>query len=432
MFTKVFLFFFGFHFALALKCSPVVPMKTVLKIAFKSEHCTNTDNDDNSTTHGYFQVAAEISGDLYPRLKLAGRVVGPLISELKFVLDHKKHHWRAYYYLPINGKYLANVEIRYINFSIKDYENAEVHSTKNEIFTDFAFETSSNLNMTLSTKDCTLPDLNKEGFWRPMVTTKISSKWMLDPGNERPTNEQKYLFELLANNLIYQPRYCNMKQVQQCTDEASSQEIGFVGDSQMRHLSSDVYTALTDINIDFDNSIQKTDKSIHLTAHTHFIVDNFASMEFNDDELRQLSNCTVIVVNFGQWHLSWLMKIYFNRRPYSLSDFVHLVQSNLKRYRELFPSAKIFYLGTMAIGQNYRLYLPADDTRKDFRTDWILREFNAMAMDACWQVEGVRCLNMFEITNVVRDLSYDFSHFKAPVGPQLALALLTALCNDGL
>ena len=41
-------------------------------------------------------------------------------------------------------------------------------------------------------------------------------------------------------------------------------------------------------------------------------------------------------------------------------------------------------------------------------------------------------MNLFEMGNVFRDLSYDGGHFKSPVGSQMALAVLTILAQDGI
>ena len=41
----------------------------------------------------------------------------------------------------------------------------------------------------------------------------------------------------------------------------------------------------------------------------------------------------------------------------------------------------------------------------------------------------VKCLNVYEISNVVRDLSYDTYHFYAPVGTQMALAIINVMLD---
>jgi hypothetical protein len=41
----------------------------------------------------------------------------------------------------------------------------------------------------------------------------------------------------------------------------------------------------------------------------------------------------------------------------------------------------------------------------------------------------VKCLNVYEIGNVVRDLSYDTYHFYEPVGTQMALAIINVMLD---
>ena len=287
------------------------------------------------------------------------------------------------------------------------------------------------LNSTNPSRECSLEDMNRKGVWRSLVPLNMSSKWMLDQGDVQLSAEQVTLVEFAPGKLIFQPQHCtinDVKQTEQCIDATNGQELCFVGDSQMRHLAGEVAAALEHMKIKFDNNNHKTDKKVYLSAKSHLIIDNWGSMEFSPAEHSQLSNCSVIVVDVGQWQLSWAM-INQRKEPFRLQEYADLVQRILRKYTELF-TAKLFFVGSMPFGQNHRIYFPVGEPGKDYRTDIILREFNIVAMDACHQVIGANCLNLFEIGDVLRDLSYDLAHFRAPVGSQSALALLSGICNQ--
>ena len=61
------------------------PIKTTLGIHFNSSHCSHS-----KTIVGYFQVEGNNISEDFQNLKLAGRIVGPEISELVFY-ENKLH-----------------------------------------------------------------------------------------------------------------------------------------------------------------------------------------------------------------------------------------------------------------------------------------------------------------------------------------------------
>ena len=422
------------------------PAEMVRGYKFLVLHCsTAVEHSENShPTRGYFQIGIEnnsivpaFSKRFYQGIKLSGRIVGPIITELVFTLDILQLLWRSYYYLPFGGGYRANIEVRYLNFSHNDYEYATVYSTQNEVLRDAFFEVQAREKNKLfdsinHTKECTVTTFSRGGFWKSLVPLRMHPKWLLDEGFLQVPEAQKENIATLADKLLYQPKSCHIKRIEDvkhCKFKANAREICFVGDSQMRHMAGTIYGIFEENATFFQSPFnQKTDKMVYLNSHMHFAVDNWVDMKFTEEQTSQLARCSAILLNFGQWHLSYATWIDLKRGPYLLPEFVELVNKTLHSYLRLF-SAKLFYLGTMPFGQAARLYIP-NHPEKDHRNDVVLREFNTAGMAACRRVKGARCINLFEMGNVLRDLSYDLCHFKAPVGTQMALAVLTMLCND--
>jgi hypothetical protein len=119
--------------------------------------------------------------------------------------------------------------------------------------------------------------------------------------------------------------------------------------------------------------------------------------------------------------------------PHTASDYARLTNTTLTKYRSLYPTHKILFIGTLPFGVFHLIYATVDDTEMmfDYRNDVVLRALNAAAMDTCRALGSFGCLNLFEVGNALRDLAYDTCHFKAPVINQLGLAVVTTLCNDG-
>jgi len=130
--------------------------------------------------------------------------------------------------------------------------------------------------------------------------------------------------------------------------------------------------------------------------------------------------------------MSFLRKL----NNFSPTDYAALVNQTLWTYITQYPKSTLYFVGTFPFAQNFRLYLYPPT---DFRNVVVSRVINAAGIKVCNRIQQhalgtkrlVRCMDLFEMANVVRDLSYDtMSHFKAPVGLQMALAVMTRFCND--
>lgn len=428
-----------------------------LGFSFNVSHCIyrlgNITQTHGIEKGGYFLVVPVGVAALSNNLAIVGRIVGPIISELIFSPEYdiriERRKYKAIYYHLVPGIYRVNIEIRYTNFDPDSYENAIVYSINNEIVKEYFFEVppitllkrtnSTSIDERMHLHNCSVNALSKGGHWIALATHQMPSKWLLDEGFLQISAQQKFLTAQLTDSLLYTPRYCRLKKINSlsfCEHKYNTHEMCFVGDSQIRHLTGTIY-AMLEQNYSFfkpQDGNRKTDKAVYLNDHMHYVVDNWANMEFSVEESALLSRCNSILLNFGQWHVSYSTKPDLKRGPFKVSEYASLVNRTLSNYSFSFPHAKIYFLGTLPFGQSARLYMatPPEDEQRDYRNDVVLRAINAAGMEICRRLKRkhLRCINLFEMGNVVRDLSYDLAHFKAPVGPQMALAVLTALCSD--
>eukprot|EP01036_Dinobryon_divergens_P035556 gene35556-46108_t len=176
-------------------------------------------------------------------------------------------------------------------------------------------------------------------------------------------------------------------------------------------------------------------------------MDNWAEMKFSDADRTALEGCSAVLINFGQWQVSYATRMppYFKlgklwktpggvvRGPYSVAEYGDLVSKTLHAYLQMLPpSSAVYFLGTMPIGnQDFTCGVITEASKyPDYRNDAALRALNEEGMHVCRSIDRLHCMNLFEVGNIFKDLSYDGAHFKAPVASQMALAVLTVLLND--
>lgn len=415
---------------------------STLGYSFDILHCPTS----HLSPSGYFMVITDYLDSLQ-LMKITGRVVGPLISELLFERTEdsgkpSKVAWKASYILQHTGRYSVNIEIRYIHFDPNNYEHAVAHGINNEILTDYAFE----VHMTAEQMhkfskgrtmlgECSIRDLDGGGVWRSLLPHhQLRPKWFQANGTTVTLFESDYaILNSLADHLVYEPHLCNLKKslgnTSSCRYEENVREICLVGDSQIRHLALVLYGLFEGLDASFFHAkTLKTDKFVYGNERIHDFDDVWAKMDFLPSQYDLLSNCSTIIVSFGQWHVS-----HARGGLYTPSDYASLTNRTLTKYRSLYPTHKILFIGTMPFGVFHLIYATVEDTEMmfDYRNDVVLRALNVAAMDTCRALGSFGCLNLFEVGNALRDLSYDTCHFKAPVINQLGLAVVTTLCNDG-
>ena len=78
---------------------------------------------------------------------------------------------------------------------------------------------------------------------------------------------------------------------------------------------------------------------------------------------------------------------------------------------------------THPFGDQSLLY---DEKRTDWRTSYMLSQYASESMKVA-NALGIHALDIFHMSNVVHDLTYDSHHFKAPVENEIANAVLSTV-----
>ena len=136
----------------------------------------------------------------------------------------------------------------------------------------------------------------------------------------------------------------------------------------------------------------------------------------SDEELQAYENCTEVIVGVGQWFVG-----FPDANP--MSDYVHRVSSALQLMKASPYVKNLLWIGTSPYGNNPFLYA---EPPIDHRVDAVLEALNHASISIAEKL-AIDYINFFEIGTVLRDLSFDFCHFKTPVQTNLAFVAYTAM-----
>jgi hypothetical protein len=192
--------------------------------SFNVTHCAHELNNSitmSESEYGYFQIAP--FNNSLGNMSIAGRNVGPIIRYLIFNEEHHHHHqphplsdqihmkiWRAKYFLPVPGGYLANIEIRYTEFDPENYETSQAYCKDNEIVKEYFWKVvsngDSNFNASASLQECSSTSMTEGGYWITQVPHILPPKWLPDGGYQEVSARQDFVVEELEDHLFYQPK----------------------------------------------------------------------------------------------------------------------------------------------------------------------------------------------------------------------------------
>ena len=323
--------------------------KYLLDANYTIKHC-------QSNSKGYFHIQRyNQSKIISPKgLILYGRIIGPVIFELVFHRHHRTS-LEAIYKLPNSGIYNASIELRYEHFDPNNYSSSTVYYDDNEL-----------LNVTIV---CTKGELIAAGrkhnnwnfkhhvlhnyYWRSPIPVSMPSKMsFIDESHTELMAIQSSRIQALNNSLTFDDLDVHdiMKRI--AKSSIVSQQICFVGDSQMRHLHKmfiEILFGRQDNNFHINGT--KTDKSVSPSESLHHIVDHWTLMNFSASETQYLDKCSTIFLNFGQWHVGWSTQPSLGRGPFKLTEYEDLVNRTLHAYISRIKSSvccSVYYFSTFS------------------------------------------------------------------------------------
>ena len=414
-------------------CRKVEHEKPVLGLLFDVHLCVREDDHH----YGTFVIRAINSSstaetvEINEKIRIAGRIVGPIVEELFFKVDRKEESL-AHYYLPARGDYRVNIEIRYLKFDPESITHTRVYFADNEIINDFRLSVSTDVAKTTPQKICDFNDFHSRGYWTNSRPESLPSKWIykvpLNTSNEEkinhllwekyrdnPDDSQAKFIEAMEHAVAYVPaENCQYITLDEMQAFAVDSKFCLIGDSQMRHLGWALQSIATD-DYSYMNQSRRGDKTKPTNANFLHFDDNYLTRT-SDEELQAYENCTEVIVGVGQWFVG-----FPDANP--MSDYVHRVSSALQLMKASPYVKNLLWIGTSPYGNNPFLYA---EPPKDHRVDAVLEALNHASISIVEKL-AIDYINFFEIGTVLRDLSFDFCHFKTPVQTSLAFVAYTAM-----
>jgi len=300
-----------------------------------------------SVHKGYFYVGVARKKEeiVNTSIELFGRIIGAAIVELKFI--HQKHDiLKADYHLPFGGTYEVSIEVRYEDFNAEKYWTSPAFCLNNEILSNYSFMVPEGHTGDLSSglSECSYSNFRShgllQGFWKSCYPFPLPVRIPF-VGNASLRNAQTPGLNFLVKDIEFQPTNCALMHLRNLSfrsERLSScvafREICFIGDSQMRHLLGTVDAFLKE---DYQMIYRNATETVRKVANNnllHFVSDPYSRMNFSEVEINWIGNCSSIIINFGQWHVSNRVWGDLGRERYSLSEYKNLVKQSLQMLLE--------------------------------------------------------------------------------------------------
>jgi hypothetical protein len=182
------------------------------------------------------------------------------------------------------------------------------------------------------------------------------------------------------------------------------------GDSQSRSVYNEIVRILEPDNVKCF-SVGKFDKyqCVPKRARIQYSWNMFANADF----FNLTKNCSAFTFNTGQWPLSYVSNkktpTTNKIRPYTDSEYLLLLDDLHEKVQQVPASKKAFWLATNIFSHSNSVI-----QNNDWRTLLPLRHRERMA-HTYWTHRQMPIIEPREITDPLFDLSYDTSHYRAPV-----------------
>jgi hypothetical protein len=206
----------------------------------------------------------------------------------------------------------------------------------------------------------------------------------------------------------------------------------FVGDSQTRHIYGMANAILDDVPSPIPAHRNKSVPASTWSRYArmdfgHEIEESYTgSSNPNAAAPVDLSNCTHLVMNFGQWPLGWPA----GSRPWTVQAIqarVDKVMATLKRRWPRLPSS-MFWLSTHPHGLLLDRMGNVTHPPLEWRVDPYIQQQNA-AMQAYFSQLAIPYIDTFDVLNPFADFAYDGAHYLGTPGYWAAALVLNSVCR---
>ena len=337
---------------------------------------------------------------MHPEAVVRGRVVGAAAVELVFAAGVASFNTPA-------GNYTVFIELQYARLDPEAiWDTSPVGVTLVEGFEFWHLSDTTNPAMLPCESG---PAVFRGGHWVARVPPRYGRKAIGDG----------------APAAVFVPRNCTVPDVPTTELRGAC----FFGDSHMRHLHNEWSGAL-----EATATESVTVRSVQVSNASAYVDDPYGecfagNMPFGttgrhasrvhtllhwQSRCKPSLPCSVALVGFGQWFVSHAVRS--PRAPrLTASAFAARAVQAMRSASASYPHA--VWLTTHPLGEGWdSLYTQPPG---EWRTDGVMRAYNDAAAQAVGGA-GFTVYDVFGMANVLHDLSYDGSHYKAPVEREIA------------
>ena len=229
-----------------------------------------------------------------------------------------------------------------------------------------------------------------------------------------------------VQGMEWQAYECRVRQSHDVDSQACThgRKFCFVGDSNLRHAMLGVTALLRQDSTwhEWEVPPGHTDEALNLEMNKQTHVADFS--EFYGDRFgwepdNDLSSCSHVLMNFGQWPSSYVSGAVWPLSQYQLA--VENAADYLLSLRQL--GLKVYWVTTVSHN-----IIHGFTGSFDWRSDPVISMYNQLSYDAMHS-KGVPIIDLFHLTSALHDMAFDGNHYKGLVGYHVDLRILNELCR---
>jgi len=390
-------------------------IKSIINATVLLTHCSHASD-----------VIFRVSIPGLPSAVLRGRLLGEIVVEMKFI-SSGNCSWTFQRQLP-QSVYEARIELIYRNFNPEDFKDRHSYSSEHvDILKGYLFQ--------IPDKFCAAGSTQLPGYWSVGTLPLSRSNWWEHIDDLRAVlghNDAKYNIEGC--------HFLSLKMLRRCFngEEPWKKKLTLCmsGDSESRQLYATIY----DIIYEYErvhyhlfgqwgkkDAFQQKRLEEGEEANMHYFHDTQGYGMIGGEMYRPIAEnktCSVFMINFGQWHLSWHgWRGNGDAEPISASMYKSFVGKALNQTKTLFkqPETEIFW------ATNHPFMGPGEN----FRNTETLKMLSDVSRNVAKEV-NVKVIDINNILTAMFDMSFDSAHYDGPYEREIAIATTHEICMNEL
>jgi len=414
--------FFPQELNVSWTCQSITPsflnkseIKSIINATVFLTHCSHASD-----------VSFQVSIPGLPYAVLRGRLLGDIIVEMKFI-SSGNCSWTFQRQLP-QSVYEARIELIYRKFNPEDLKESHSYSLEHvDILKGYLFQ--------IPDKFCSAGSTQLPGYWSVGTLPLSRSNWWEHIDDLRAAlghTDVKYNIEGC--------HFLSLKMLRRCFNGEEpwkkNVHLCMAGDSENRQLYATIYDMIYDYkrapyhlfgNWGKKDAFQQKMLEEGVGSNMHCFGDMHGYSMIAGDLYQPIAankTCTVFMINFGQWHLSWHgWRGNNDGEPVSASMYKSFVRKALNQTKTLFkqPGTEIFW------ATNHPFMGPGEN----FRNTETLKMLSDVSKNVAKEV-NVKIIDINNILTAMWDVSFDGAHYDGPYEREIGIAATHEICMNEL